>query len=234
VTPDCETSVYGFLRNPSMVDFPGHLAAVFFVSGCNFSCGFCHNAALLQKRQKGITAARLEEVVQGFKKDWVDGAVISGGEPTLAPDLMDLLRFFKGHGFAVKLDTNGSRPDVLTSVLPLVDCVAMDVKCSLERYAELVEYSRGDTIRESISLIKEKASSYEFRTTVIEDFHTDDEMHRIGELIHGASRYVLQPFVPRDDLPSSDLRDRPRTSSERMPAVGELMRTYARNVVVKT
>jgi pyruvate formate lyase activating enzyme len=103
-------SVYAYLEKPSMVDYPGRYAAVFFTSGCNFRCGFCHNATLMGRQKAALTWEQLTEAATRFKNNWVNGIVITGGEPTCSDDLVDLIRFFKERfGFAVKLDTNGSR-----------------------------------------------------------------------------------------------------------------------------
>lgn len=228
------TSIYGFLQRPSLVDFPGRVAAVFFTSGCNFACGFCHNAGLLQRRQAGLSADKVRQTVRTFRnRDWVDGVVITGGEPTLCEDLSDLVSFFRREGLAVKLDTNGSRPTVLREVLPLVDAVAMDVKCGPENYRALTGFGEPETVAESIRLILDAACSHEFRTTVIESFHTDDEMHAVGRMIDGARRYTLQPFLPREDLPDPVLRAEPRTSPERLRHLRTLMAPYAESVTIK-
>lgn len=225
--------VYGFLRQPSMVDYGGHMAAVFFVSGCNFRCGFCHNAALLAEGRQGMDWKRLRRACDQFRGQWVNAAVVTGGEPTLHPGLGDLLRYFRRVGWAVKLDTNGSRPDVLRECLPLVDYIAMDIKAALSRYAELTGYEDTDTIRESVALIRSEARDGELRTTVIETFHDDKQMLEIGELIRGIRRYVLQPFVPRDDLPNPAFRACRRTPPHRMQVLKGLMRPYADEVEIR-
>lgn len=230
-TAAAQTSIYAFQKNPTMVDYPGRLAAMFFTSGCNFRCGFCHNASLLAEKQEGITLERLEEACENFADQWVDAAVISGGEPTMAPDLPVIAGLFRSFGFKVKLDTNGSNPRVLERMLGQLDYLAMDVKCSLEQYHGLTGFGAVERVGESIALLKESRVACEFRTTVIEPFHTDEEMRKIGELIRGARRYVLQPFVPRDDLPDEALRSTPRTSPDRMREVAEMMAPYAEQVV---
>jgi len=228
-----DSSIFGFRPNPSMVDFPGRLAAVFFTSGCNFRCGFCHNTSIMRTQGAEFSWDRLRSTCERFRDDWVDGAVVTGGEPTLAPNLLDLLRFLKGFGFAVKLDTNGSHPEVLTEALPEVDCVAMDVKCALDSYPALTDFHHPDRIARSVDLLRSGATDYEFRTTVIGSFHTDDEMRGIADLIAPARRYVLQPFVPQDDLPDPSLRGEPRTSPDRLEALSELMRDCADEVIVR-
>ena len=207
--------VFGYHNRPSLIDFSGHLAAVFFTTGCNFQCGFCHNAALLGKRRTGLRWEQLGSVCQKFRDDdWADGAVITGGEPTLDPELPELIRFLKRAGFKVKLDTNGSRPDVLAQLLPLLDYVAMDVKCGLEQYPALVGFAETDQVVRTIELLKQSKYPYEFRTTVIEGIHSEEELDGIAELLQGASKYVVQPFLPHEDLPGDDFRRRKRTSPD--------------------
>lgn len=225
--------VYGYQRRPSMVDFAGHLAGVFFLSGCNFRCGFCHNAALIGRRKPGVSWARLDQVCRGFHDNWVTGAVISGGEPTLHDDLSELISFFRGFGWAVKLDTNGSRPECLAGVVDDVDYVAMDVKAGPMRWSGVTGYERIDQVIRSIDLVRMRARDYEFRTTIIEDVHSDAEMEEIGHAIDGARRFVIQPFVPRADLPDPHFRTKRRTSPDRLSAVADLMCPYADEVIVR-
>jgi len=208
-----ESPVFAFLEQPSMVDFPGHMAAVFFTCGCNFRCGFCHNAAMLGSSRPGIPWARVKSACSDFLRDWTDAAVVTGGEPTLAGRLPDLLRYFRSEcGWAVKLDTNGSRPESLEECLPLADYVAMDIKAGLSRYQDLTGFADIAAIRRSVRLIMERCPDYEFRTTVLESFHDRAQMDEIAGLIAGAKRYVLQPFVPRDSLPDPAWRVAARTS----------------------
>ncbi|MBT3375062.1 MAG: anaerobic ribonucleoside-triphosphate reductase activating protein [Lentisphaerae bacterium] len=225
--------VYGLRKNPTLVDFPGRMAVVFFTTGCNFECGFCHNATLLGKQCEGYGWERLRHVCERFRNQWVDGAVITGGEPTLSSNLGELVTFLRDQGFSVKLDTNGSRPDVLAPLLPLLEYVAMDVKCSLPSYEDFVAFPDTEAIVQSVALLRAEAKDYEFRTTVLTDFHSDEEMHGIGDIVRPARRFVVQPFIPRDDLPSAKWCREPRTSPDRLKAVSELMKVYADEVVVR-
>lgn len=225
--------VYGFLRRPSMIDFPGRMAAVLFVSGCNFRCGFCHNAGLMAERKEGISWDRLADQCRRWRAQWVDAAVVTGGEPTLHPELARLLAFLKSLGWRIKLDTNGSRPDVLSACLDSVDYVAMDIKCGMAGYPELTGFADTERIRESIDLILSRARSHEFRTTVIDTVHTEEDMREIAGMVAGAQRYVLQPFLPRDDVPRPDLRSRPRTHPEVLQRLAAPLRGVARSVVVQ-
>jgi pyruvate formate lyase activating enzyme len=229
-----KTSVYAHLEKPSMVDYPKHFAAVFFISGCGFSCGFCHNATLMGKKQSGLSMERLEAACSKFKKDWVNGVVITGGEPTSADDLLELIRFFKeGFGFAVKLDTNGSNPRKLAECLPFVDYVAMDVKCGLSAYPDIVGYSNTANIQKSIELIRTEATDYEFRTTVIETIHSDAQMDEVANIIKGSKRYALQAFIPRDELPEEHYCDLPRTTSARLYELKARMAGFADEIILR-
>ena len=225
--------VTAYLKQPTLVDFPGRLAAVFFLSGCNFRCGYCHNAALLATHREGMTWDRVEHACVQFRRHWADGVVITGGEPTLAPALPELIHHFKRHGFAIKLDTNGSRPDVLAAVLPEVDYVAMDIKCSLDSYTRLTGFAATDQVARSLELIRSHARAYELRTTLLEDIHTDEEIQRIGSWIHGAHRLVLQPFLPREDLPDPVRRRHPRTAPDRLRTVAEHLKPHVREIICR-
>jgi len=225
--------VYASMRNASLVDFPGRMAAVFFSTGCNFRCGFCHNAPLLGTAREGYTWERLDELCQRFRRQWVNAVVLTGGEPTLAPALPETLQFFRERGFAVKLDTNGSRPRVLTEVLPLVDFVAMDVKCSLPRYPEFVGFHDPAAIGQSIRMLMASGTPYEFRSTLIEHVHTEEEMRCIGETVRGATTFVVQAFIPRDDLPDPGLRTTPRTRPQVLQRAADIVRPFVGRVEIR-
>jgi pyruvate formate lyase activating enzyme len=225
--------VFAYLKQPSMVDFPGRMAAVFFTSGCNFHCGFCHNATLMGKSRAGLPWEKLDAACRHFKENWVTGAAITGGEPTLEPGLAEVIDFFKARGLAVKVDTNGTHPEAIRALIPKVDCLAMDVKASLAAYPELTGWKDVEKIRESIGLIKGMGERGILRTTIIEPFHTDAMMREIGELIAGAAFYQMQPFVPREDLPGEAYRHRPRTSAARLEELRILMRPYAKQIEIR-
>ncbi len=230
---DRHTAVYAFLKNPTLVDYPDRLAAVFFTSGCNMRCGYCHNPELLRTRRAGIPRSRLLGTCRRFSDQWVEAAVITGGEPTLAPDLSGTIALFKSFGWAVKLDTNGSMPHVLREVIDQIDYVAMDIKADLDRYEELTGFAHADRIAESIRLIQDRASDYEFRTTVLDPFHDDEQLSGMAGMIRGARRYVLQPFVPKDQMPDEGYRGMPRTSPERLREAAVLVAGSAVEVLVR-
>jgi pyruvate formate lyase activating enzyme len=194
----------GGLLKFSLIDYPGKRAAVVFTQGCNFRCPYCHNPELV--RPELFRVPLPEEELFGFldrRRGALEGVVITGGEPTLQLDLAFFIERIKGLGFLVKLDTNGTRPDVLRDLLDrdLVDYVAMDLKTSPGRYDEAAGVKvRIDDIRRSIALLKEGRTRYEFRATACRPVCGADDIKEIQRLAGGASRCRLQPFVPGDHL----------------------------------
>ena len=193
------------LQKLSMVDYPGKLAATVFTGGCNLRCPFCHNAPLVLR--VGETPELTAEEVLTFlrsRRGLLDGVVLSGGEPLLQRDAADFLRDVKALGFAVKLDTNGCYPEALAAILKegLVDYVAMDIKNRPEKYAETVGIPGFDAapVLESAELLKKSGVDYEFRTTVVRELHTAEDIRTIGEWLKGAKRWFLQQFVDSGDL----------------------------------
>ncbi len=191
------------LQKNSLIDYPGKLSAVAFITGCNFTCPYCHNPELAQGRYP--QKIPLEDVLDfvNRRRTLLDGVVITGGEPTLWPHLYAFCRALKQLKIAVKLDTNGSRPDVLRQVIGegLADYIAMDIKTSLDHYGPpLCDPSEIPRIRESIQLIMEYAKDYEFRTTCVSPFVDADIIQNIADEIPNARRYVLQSFRPKTVL----------------------------------
>ncbi|MEK9151140.1 MAG: anaerobic ribonucleoside-triphosphate reductase activating protein [Patescibacteria group bacterium] len=186
----------------TLLDFPGKIACILFTGGCNYRCGFCHNPEFvlpeeLAKLRKSFIP---EEAALNFLKQrrgMLDGVVISGGEPTIMPDLESFIGKVRNLGFAVKLDTNGNRPEVLRSLIDkgLVDYVAMDFKTSLPGYRSLVGSGADEIkLRESIELLKEGQVDYEFRTTLIREVHTSAVLEMMRDTLAGAKRLYLQTF----------------------------------------
>ncbi len=191
------------LQKNSLIDYPGKISAVVFVSGCNFRCPYCHNPELAKGRYPlKIPVAEVLEFV-GRRRKLLDGVVITGGEPTLWPHLHAFCQDLKQLDMAVKLDTNGSRPDALRQIIRqgAVDYIAMDIKTSLDRYGPpLCDRTEAPLIRESIGLIMDHARDYEFRTTCVAPFVDERIMAAITKEIPNARRYILQPFRPQTVL----------------------------------
>jgi pyruvate formate lyase activating enzyme len=189
----------GGLQKNSLIDFPGKISCVLFLTGCNFTCPYCHNPDLVHN-QNGASPFATAEQMDRFldsRRTFLDGVVISGGEPTLHPQLNGLCERIKAHGYRVKLDTNGSRPKVIRSLIDsgLVDYVAMDIKTDPFAYWPRIQKTyEPDRILESIRIVMESAPAYEFRTTCVKPFVDPAVIETIGRLIRGADHYVLQRF----------------------------------------
>ncbi len=190
---------HGF-QKMTMLDFPGYVACTVFTPGCNFRCPFCHNSLLVTKMNDSEVYTE-DDILSYLKKRQgvIDGICISGGEPLMHDDIFDFVRKVKELGFLVKIDTNGSFPEKLQKLIDSgnIDYVAMDIKNSPEKYAETVAVPDFDfePVRKSVQLLLEGKVKYEFRTTVVKEFHTPQDMVFIGELIKGADRYFLQHFI---------------------------------------
>lgn len=186
----------GGLQRFSLIDYPGKVACIIFTQGCNFRCGYCHNPGLVIPEQ--FCPAISEEQVFSFLKsrqDYLQGVVISGGEPTIQGDLIAFLDKIKRLGYLIKLDTNGSQPYRLKLLihLQLVNYIAMDVKTSLHRYKETIGTSLDvERIRESIDLIIYSGIQHEFRTTVVKPFCSQEDLCEMRQMTRGAQRYRLQ------------------------------------------
>ncbi|MBQ8596445.1 MAG: anaerobic ribonucleoside-triphosphate reductase activating protein [Lachnospiraceae bacterium] len=192
------------LNKTTLLDYPGRIAATVFTGGCNFRCPFCHNAGLVLSPSSAETYS--EEDVFSFlqkRKNVLQGVCITGGEPTLQADLPEFIGRIKALGYAVKLDTNGYKPKVLKDLLEanLLDYVAMDVKNCLEKY-ELTTGVKVDTeqIKESVAILKSAGIDYEFRTTIVKEFHQREDMIKLGEWIKGCPKYYLQQFVESENI----------------------------------
>lgn len=193
------------LQKMTLLDFPGKVACTVFTGGCNFRCPFCHNALLVTKLPEKPDYSE-DEILSFLEKrtGLLDGVAITGGEPLLNPDIADFIRKIRSMGYAVKLDTNGSFPERLKAIVGegLVDYVAMDIKNRKEKYAETIGLKNFDLskIEESVEFLKSGAVDYEFRTTVVEQFHTVEDIRAAAEWISGAKRYFLQNFVDSGEL----------------------------------
>lgn len=192
------------LQKTSLIDYPNKIAAVIFTYGCNFRCGFCYNFELVKPNLKYKKISE-KEVFQFFRKrkNILDAVVITGGEPTLQHDLIPFIRKIKKLGFLIKLDTNGSNPEIIQKLLndKLVDYVAMDIKGPLDKYQKITNTKIDlKKIEKSVEIIKNSKIDYEFRTTIVPTYLDEDDFKKIGEWIKGAKAYYLQQFRPQKTL----------------------------------
>lgn len=216
------------LQKLTLLDFPERVACTVFFAGCNFRCPFCHNASLVVDipPEGDVTE---DEFFSFLKKrrGILDGVCITGGEPLLQPGIEDFIRRIKELEYAVKLDTNGSFPEKLKSLVEegLVDYVAMDIKNCPEDYGRTAGVSNLDvsSIIESVSYLKEGHVPFEFRTTVVKGYHTKESFEKIGLWLQGTERYFLQNFVDSGDLIGKDTEG---CSEEEMKEFLEVVRKY--------
>ena len=201
----------GGLQKTSLLDFPDKISAIVFTAGCNFRCGYCHNPELINQ----VTTVKDVFEFLNSRKDKLDGVVITGGEPCLQKDLPEFIKKVKTLGFAVKLDTNGSFPEMLEKVLPDLDYVAMDIKAPLNKYSKIVNIDvNTNNIQKSINLLKSSGIDYEFRTTVLKSQLSFVDFENIGRLLEGSKRYILQKFVPSKMLDKSLAGQKSYTNEE--------------------
>jgi pyruvate formate lyase activating enzyme len=230
-------TIKGFVES-SLIEWEGNIVAILFLPHCNMRCPYCH-ATHLVKKPNELESIPLEVVARSIekKKDWLDGVVISGGEPTYHNDLDSLIKIFKDMGLKVRLDTNGTNPDKIEDLIQreLVDCIAMDIKAPLrdEKYNEVggVLCSLSDLAR-SIKLIMESGIEYEFRTTVCPAFLTKADVVEIAQSITGASRYILQSFRPTNCLDNT-MFDVVPYSEDEIRDFAESARRFVKNCYVR-
>ena len=225
--------IYG-LQKMTLLDFPGRIACTVFLSGCDMRCPFCHNSELAEGRAEPVMTE--EELLSFLKKrqGMLEGVAVTGGEPLLREENLDLLRRIRELGYPVKLDTNGTHPDRLRRAAEenLFQYAAMDIKNSPERYAETAGLPRFDLgpVRESAAFLMGGSAEYEFRTTAVREFHDGSSFRAIGEWIHGAKKYALQKFADRDTVPFGGLH---APEDGELEAWAEIMRPHAEEVLIR-
>lgn len=214
------------LQKTTLIDYPGKVACTVFTAGCNFRCGYCHNPELqnISNLKNQINKSDFLSFLN-LKKGKLDGVVITGGEPTIHRDLEELIVNIKDLGFLVKLDTQGSNPDTLEILLSknLLDYVAMDVKAPIQRYYEFSKQIDIQTrIKSSIRLLLNSDIDYEFRTTIVKENLSPNDILEIGKSIKGADKYFLQKFEPTKTLDPAYMQYNSYTDVELETLVEEL------------
>ena len=194
----------------SLLDYEDKVACVLFCKPCNFRCPFCHNGTTVLEADTYIPFDDILEYLRS-RKGLIDAVVVSGGEPTLMPDLKEKVITLKEMGFLLKLDTNGTNPDVLKDLIEshLVDYVAMDIKNSLAMYPLTTGTKNPllDRVQQSIQYLMTSGVDYEFRTTLVDEFHDEKSIEEMGQLIKGAKKLYLQKFVERDSCIQKGLHE---------------------------
>ncbi len=201
----------GGIQKLTLIDYPGHLAATVFLLGCNFRCPFCYSSELVLpekiREQPKISQENFTKFLKE-KKGLLEGIVICGGEPTINDDLLDFIKKIKEEGYLVKLDTNGSNPEMLEKLIgeKLIDYVAMDIKASKKNYYKANGWLKEkneeltEKIEKSINILKARGIDYEFRSTIVPTIHDENEILEMAEWIGPAKKYYLQGFRPEKTI----------------------------------
>lgn len=222
------------LQKLTLLDYPGHTACTVFTSSCNFRCPFCHNASLVECRD--VEEIPEEEFFAFLAKRHgiLEGVAITGGEPTLRPDLAEFIKKVHDDGFKVKLDSNGYRPETLRELLAsgYVDYVAMDIKSSKENYAKAAGIKHLDIskIEAAVDVIKSSGVEYEFRTTAVKGIHTPSDFLSIGEWLGDVPAYFIQKFTDSGDVLSEGYG---AFSDEEMTSLLAMARIHIKNAALR-
>jgi len=230
--------IFGGLQKQTLIDYPGKLACILFTSGCNFTCPYCHNPSLVGKPGAHGPVLALDSVY-GFlqkRRELLDGIVISGGEPTLHPELSTVCHHFHRMGYAIKLDTNGSHPEVLDRLIQnkLVDFIAMDVKTDPAAYPRQISPQNCmEAIQQSIALIMNCGLPYEFRTTCVPPFVDEPILNKIVRSITGARCYALQTFKAENILSPTFFKDQSPYSREDLLGFQKLAAPWVQTCLVR-
>jgi len=219
------------LQKISLADYPDRIASVLFTPGCNLRCPNCHNWKIATDPQPPFLQEGAALDILDSRKKFVEAVVVTGGEPCMHKELPKFLAKLKEHGFLVKLDTNGFYPDTLQQCLTYVDYVAMDVKTSLEKYKQL-GVSDTTPLVKSMELLKVGKVLYEFRTTVVPEIVTAQDIAAIGELVKGSKIHALQQFIPNDTLDKRFQTLRPYPP-ETIVEFTRVLRQYTEKVVLR-
>ena len=221
----------------SLIDWEGKIVSTLFVPSCNFRCPYCYNCDLILHPENFPDISHRE--INNYlleRKDFIDGICMSGGEPTLYPDLSAYFRGIKSKGFLIKLDTNGTNPKLLKNLIDfgLVDYIAMDIKSSLDfdnysRAAGIKDKMMLAKVKESIELIMNSKIDYEFRTTVVPLLHSEEAIVKIARYISGAKKYVLQNFSPLEKTLEPSFQKIKPYSAEKIQELSEKARKYVPN-----
>lgn len=221
----------------SLIDYPPYLTSVIFLGGCNFKCGFCHNPDLVLNPSK-LPNIDLDTVLDYLKKrkKWIQAVCITGGEPTLHKNLFEIISKIKQLSLKVKLDTNGSNPNIVKELLEnnLLDYIAMDIKTALNKYDKLAGVKvEKEKIKETVALIKNSGIDYEFRTTLVPGLISKTDLLNIGKWLKGSKRFVIQNFNSSKPLINNKLRELAPYSPQELIKLAEWLKPYFKKTEVR-
>jgi pyruvate formate lyase activating enzyme len=230
--------ILGGLQKLTLIDYPGHIAATVFTVGCNFRCPFCHNPELVFGSVYPTSGTLEKEFFELLKnrKDKLEGVCITGGEPTIQPDIVDFIRKIKNLGYKVKLDSNGTRPDILRQLFSekLLDFVAMDIKNFPEKYTETANSKIDiERIKLSVDLIRNGGIDYEFRTTAVPGLHKEEDFTGIGKWLEGSKKYVLQAFEDKGKILDPSLKKKTKGKNLDLEKIAKNIEKYFGKVEIR-
>lgn len=231
--------IIGGLEKLSLLDYPEHLAAIIFTQGCNFRCHFCYNPQLVLPNKEKGPALQESDLFLFLKsrQGKLEGVVITGGEPTLHPDLPEFIKAIKDLGYLVKLDSNGTNPKVLEKLIKdkLIDYIAMDLKAPLEKYDDSVSVPVNcNNLKKSVKIIMTSGLPYEFRTTLVPGLIEVGDIPAMGQLIKGASKWYLQAFKSDTDLVNPEYEAARPFSTKEMKAMASLGQEFVKLCELRT
>ena len=221
------------LQKLTLLDYPGRVACTVFLQGCNFKCPFCYNSSLIDSNDNNFLSTNDFFDFLDKRKKVLDGVAITGGEPLLNPSIKEFIKKIKEKGFLVKLDTNWSNPNLLKELIEenLVDYVAMDIKNTFEKYQITTGVNVDiENIKKSIHLLINSSIDYEFRTTVVKEFHNIEDFKLIGEQIKGAKNYFLQSYQEKDSVLSKNLHP---LSTDELQACLKVVKEFVNNASIR-
>lgn len=228
--------IIGGLQKFSLIDYPGKISAIIFTMGCNFRCAYCHNPELVIPARY-TTEISFSEVFDFLdsRRGKLEAVCITGGEPTQHSGLLEMIKKIKNMGFLVKLDSNGSRPELLKELLDkkMIDYVAMDIKAPFEKYSKITGcHVFVEKIKRSIDIIMSSSIEYEFRTTIVKSLTSKDDLRKIAKTISGADNYYLQKFISTK-LVNSNLSKEVSYSENELEELAIELKKYVKNCNVR-
>ncbi|MCL2642818.1 MAG: anaerobic ribonucleoside-triphosphate reductase activating protein [Candidatus Bathyarchaeota archaeon] len=220
------------LQKTSLLDYPDKIASVLFTPGCNLRCPYCHNWEIATNPQPPFLSETTTIEILEKRKKYIDAVVITGGEPCMHKELPRFLAKLKEKDFLVKLDTNGFYPEVLQECLNHTDYIALDIKTSLEKYKQLGTQDTTN-LQKSINILKTSKNTYEFRTTLVPELVTLQDIDHIGKLTKGSKTHALQQFTP-ENTPDKHYQTLQRYAPETINEITNILNKYTEKIILRT